>query len=54
MKVTKKSNKPFKSKLKVNTVKDIVINPYSGKQAYSFYEDDSVVNCECCIIIQEQ
>lgn len=50
MKVKKKSGKPFLSGLKINTVKDITINPYDPKhrQAYSFLEDNSVVNCDIC------
>ena len=50
MKVKKKSGKPFLSGLKINTVKDITINPYDPKHrlAYSFLEDNSVVNCNIC------
>lgn len=44
MKVEKKSGKPFKSKLKVNTVKGTTINPNTGKAAYTFIEDDSIVD----------
>lgn len=50
MKVCKKSGKPFKSGNKVNTVKSEVVNENDPKKriAYSFYEDDSVVNKELC------
>jgi 2-polyprenyl-3-methyl-5-hydroxy-6-metoxy-1,4-benzoquinol methylase len=51
VKVVKKSGKPFKSKLKINTVKAIVTNPQSNKYAYSFKEDDSVVNIELLEIV---
>lgn len=45
--VRKISGKPFKSKLKGATVKAVVINEQSPKKAlaFSFNEDDSVVNC---------
>ncbi len=45
-KVRKKSGKPFKSGLNKNTVQGVIINPHSGKIAFSFIEDDSLVNCE--------
>lgn len=44
MKATKKSGKPFKSRLKENTVKDFCINPHTGEHAYSFIEDESIVD----------
>lgn len=53
---TTKSNKnpkPFKSGLRVNTVKGMTTNPHTGKMAYTFYEDDSIVNCDKCKIIEE-
>lgn len=53
MKVKKKSNRPFKSMLKVNTVKEIVTNPYTGKLAYSFIEDNSIVDINKCEIVKE-
>lgn len=43
-KVVKVSGKPFKSGLKVATVEFIVWNPMTGKPAFSFYEDNSVVD----------
>lgn len=51
---SKFSPKPFKSKFKVNTVKDIVISPYSGKEAFTFEEDDSIVNCSTCSFAPEK
>jgi len=45
--------KPFKSGLKVNTVKGETINPHTGKTAYTFLEDDSIVDKECCKIVLE-
>lgn len=45
-KVMKKSEKPFKSGRKTNTIKDFVISPYTGKEACTFEEDDSIVNLE--------
>jgi hypothetical protein len=48
-KVFKKSMKPFKSMLRVNTVKGIIPHPMCpGKLAYIFEEDDSYVSCESC------
>ena len=54
-KVIKFSGKPFKSGEHVNTVKDVIehpnkIDPETGKgvPAYTFVEDDSVVECARC------
>jgi hypothetical protein len=47
-KVFKKSNKPFKSGKKTNTIKGFVINPYTNKRALVFEEDDSVVDEWIC------
>ncbi len=49
-KVEKKSGKPFKSTLKSNTVKGIKINEQDPKKrmAYTFEEDNSIVNVELC------
>ena len=51
--VKKKSGKPFKSGKKVNSVKGIVTNENDPQKrnAYIFYDDDSVVNTEICEII---
>lgn len=48
--VIKRSGNPFKSNLKVNTVKGYVTNHHDPKKrpAYTFYEDDSIVNCDIC------
>ena len=48
MKVKKISGKPFKSGNKINTVKGESVNPYTGKEAYFFKEDDSIVDEEKC------
>lgn len=52
-KVKKKSGKPFKSMLKVNTVIGSVKNENdpNKKDAFIFKEDDSVVNVDMCEII---
>lgn len=42
--------KPFKSGLKENTVKDVIISPYTNKLAFTFIEDDSCVNCDICYL----
>lgn len=51
--VKKKSGKPFKSVKKVNSVKGIVTNENDPQKrnAYIFYDDDSVVNTDICEII---
>lgn len=46
--VVKRSNKPFKSSKKVNTVRGIVKNPQTNRFAFIFEEDDSNVECWKC------
>ena len=43
-KVVKKSGNPFKSTFKVGTIREFVVNPYSGKDAVVIDEDGSVVD----------
>lgn len=43
--------KPFKSKLQINTIKDVIIHPVLNVPAYLFIEDDSYVECRRCVII---
>jgi hypothetical protein len=40
--------KPFKSGLKVNTVKGIISHPILGIPAFTFLEDESYVECRRC------
>lgn len=52
-KVHKKSGKPFLSTYKVNTIKDIIDLPNKKingipVKAYTFIEDDSIVECSIC------
>lgn len=47
-KVFKTSGKPFKSKLKVNTVKGLTDHPILKIPAFTFVEDDSIVECRQC------
>jgi hypothetical protein len=47
-KVIKKSRKPFKSGEKVATVKNVTVNPYTNRTAFSFIEDESVVDAHQC------
>lgn len=48
-KVSKISGKPFKSGSKVNTIKGVTHHPvFHDKPAYSFEEDDSVVEAWRC------
>lgn len=44
-KVIKKSRKPFKSLLQINTVSGVTINENTNNPAFTFIEDDSVVDC---------
>lgn len=45
--------KPFKSGFKVNTVKAIFQHPYTPHLAFSFYEDDSLVECFRCVLLPD-
>lgn len=47
-KVYKTSDKPFKSTFKIATVKGITINPWTNRPAFTFEEDDSIVECRTC------
>ena len=53
--VYKFSGNPFKSGFKVATVTGVVTNEHDPKKrpAYTFEEDDSIVNCELCGNIEE-
>lgn len=46
--VKKQSDKPFKSGNKRNTIAGYTNNPHTNESAYTFAEDDSVVNCDRC------
>lgn len=56
-KVRKTSGKPFKSKLKENTVKDIglheILSQKKGYQVFCFVfeEDNSYVSCSSCQLV---
>lgn len=50
-KVRKKTNRPFKSQFKVNTIKGITKNPITHKDSYTFEEDDSSVEIFRCEIV---
>jgi hypothetical protein len=52
MKVRKKK-KPFKSGLMINAVKGLINHPILNTPAYTFYEDDSYVECRRCIVVEE-
>lgn len=51
-KVVKRSRKPFKSGLIEATVKGTCINHNSGKDAFTFEEDDSVVDAFICRLLE--
>lgn len=55
MRVCKKSGKKFKSGRYINTVSGICNNPEDPKYrtAYTFEEDDSIVNCDMCIEVPD-
>lgn len=44
------SSKPFKSGNKTNTVKEIVNHPQLNVPAFTFLEDDSIVECRRCLL----
>ncbi len=48
-----KSGKPFKSGLKINTVKGVINHPILNIPAYTFEEDDSYVECRRCVVVNE-
>lgn len=45
--------KPFKSKQIVNTVRGTINHPQLNVPAYTFYEDDSYVDCARCVVVGE-
>jgi len=42
------NRKPFKSGQLINTIKDVVTHPILGVLAYTFEEDNSMVECRRC------
>jgi len=52
-KVRKISGKPFKYGGKISTVRGVVTNPHTGRDAYTFDEDDSYVECKRCLVIPQ-
>jgi hypothetical protein len=50
---TKSEPKPFKSGLKFNTVKAVVIHDHTPHLAFSFVEDTSQVECFRCSLAPE-
>ena len=50
-KVEKISGKPFKSGSKIATVKDICVNPNTILVAFTFIEDDSIVDAWKCKLV---
>jgi hypothetical protein len=50
-----KAPKPFKSGLRINTTYSIVGHPHlPGHLAFTFEEDDSIVECGQCVLAQEE
>jgi hypothetical protein len=46
-----KQPRPFKSGRKFNTVKGLVQHPTLNIPAFTFEEDDSIVECRRCILV---
>ena len=51
--VRKRSNKPFKSGEKINTVRGIVSHIGTPNLAFTFNEDDSQVECWRCVVLDD-
>ena len=51
--VCKTSNKSFKSGNKINTVCSVTINPHTDRRAFTFVEDESVVDVWKCKEVTE-
>ena len=49
--VRKRSNKPFSDGSKTATVRDIVLNPHSNKEAFAFEEHDTLVDTFQCRVV---
>lgn len=52
-KVVKESGKPFKSGRKINTVKSVTNHPSLNIPAFTFQEDDSVVECRQVELVKD-
>ncbi len=46
--------KPFKSGLKVNTVRGVIEHPMLQVPAFVFEEDDSYVACRTCKLVEKE
>lgn len=53
-KTVSKKSKPFKSGQKINTIKELVIHPILNIPAFSFYEDNSIVECRRCNLTEKE
>lgn len=51
--VKKSSNRPFKSTFWMNTVKGVINHPTLNIPAYTFFEDESYVECRRCEVVNE-
>jgi hypothetical protein len=49
--IIKRSNKPFKSGLKIGIPLGMELNPYSGKMAFKM-DDGSIVDCHQCKLVE--
>lgn len=50
--VKKSSNRPFKSTFWMNTVKSVINHPTLNIPAYTFFEDESYVECRRCEVVE--
>jgi len=48
-----KANKPFKSGNKINTVLSVTEHPMLHIPAFTFIEDDSIVECRRCELLDK-
>lgn len=53
VRVEQSNDKTFKSGHKINTVKGLTCNENTGNLAYTFVEDDSIVDCIECVHIED-
>lgn len=51
--VRKKSNNKFKSELRYGTVSGITINKYSNRAGFTFIQDEMVVECFRCVLLDK-
>lgn len=48
--IKKKSNKPFKSKIRIARIKDVILHPQKKTVAY-LLQDESYIECAVCELV---